>query len=61
MSCESLLPWIPPVGDEPMATLDVRDVMLVAGHDPYASKGVVDVMRPRLRADSVVDESAPPR
>jgi phytanoyl-CoA hydroxylase len=61
MSCESLLPWLPPVGDEPMATLDVRDVMLVAGHDPYASKGVVDVMRPRLRADSVVDESAPPR
>ena len=61
MSAESLLPWLPPGGAEPMATLDMRDVMLVAGHDPYASKGVVDVMRPRLRAETVVDESAPTR
>jgi ectoine hydroxylase-related dioxygenase (phytanoyl-CoA dioxygenase family) len=60
MSCESLLPWLPPGSDEAMATLDMRDIVLVAGHDPHASKGVVDIMRPRLRADSAVDESAPP-
>jgi hypothetical protein len=60
MSCESLLPWLPPGSDETMATLDMRDIVLVAGHDPHASKGVVDIMRPRLRADSAVDESAPP-
>ena len=59
MSAESLLPWLPPVGNEPMATLDMRDVMLVAGHDPYLCKGVADVMRPRLRAETVVDEPVP--
>jgi ectoine hydroxylase-related dioxygenase (phytanoyl-CoA dioxygenase family) len=51
MSAESLLPWLPPDGDEPMGTLDHRDVLLVAGEDPYAAKGTVDVMRPRLRPE----------
>jgi hypothetical protein len=34
-----------------MGTLDHRDVLLVAGEDPYAAKGTVDVVRPRLRAE----------
>jgi phytanoyl-CoA hydroxylase len=51
MSAESLLPWFPPRDGEPMATLDHRDVLLVAGEDPYGAKGTVDVMRPRLRPE----------
>jgi phytanoyl-CoA hydroxylase len=51
MSAESLLPWFPPCDGEPMGTLDHRDVLLVAGEDPYAAKGTVDVVRPRLRAE----------
>ena len=34
-----------------MATVDHRDVLLVAGHDPYAARGTTDVMRPRLRRE----------
>jgi phytanoyl-CoA hydroxylase len=49
MSAESLLPWFPPTGDETMALLDHRDVLLVAGEDPYASKGTTDISRPYLR------------
>jgi len=51
MSAESLLPWLPPGQDDTMATADCRDVLLVAGADPYAAKGTVDVMHPRLRVD----------
>jgi ectoine hydroxylase-related dioxygenase (phytanoyl-CoA dioxygenase family) len=49
MSAESLLPWFPPAAGETMATADHRDVVLVAGHDPYAAKGTHDLQRPRLR------------
>jgi len=51
MSAESLLPWFPPVDGEPMALLDHRDVVLVAGRDPHAAKGTTDVTRPHLRRD----------
>jgi ectoine hydroxylase-related dioxygenase (phytanoyl-CoA dioxygenase family) len=51
MSAESLLPWFRPEDDEPMGTADFRDVVLVAGEDPYAFKGTVDVMRPHVRPD----------
>jgi phytanoyl-CoA hydroxylase len=51
MSAESLLPWLPPDADHKMATTDVRDVVLVAGRDPYAYKGVEDVNRPWVRPD----------
>jgi len=49
MSAESLLPWdcagrIPP-------TRDNRDVVMVAGEDPYAWKGLEDNQRPFLRAE----------
>jgi phytanoyl-CoA hydroxylase len=51
MSAQSLLPWmLPPVGVT-MGRADHRDIVLVAGTDPYASKGTVDVMRPHVRPD----------
>lgn len=52
MSAESLLPWLPPSESETMATVDHRDVLLVAGCDPYAARGTTDVMAPRLRRDA---------
>jgi phytanoyl-CoA hydroxylase len=51
MSAESLLPWFPPSEREPMATTDHRDILLVAGEDPYAFKGTTDLMRPHIRPD----------
>ncbi|GAB3754712.1 phytanoyl-CoA dioxygenase family protein [Microlunatus parietis] len=51
MSAESLLPWRPPVEGESMATADFRDVLLVAGEDPYAYKGITEVNRPLSRPD----------
>jgi hypothetical protein len=39
MSAESLLPWHPPQPGEAMGTLDFRDIVMVAGIDPYAFKG----------------------
>lgn len=49
MSAESLLPWHPPLGGEYMGTLDYRDIVMVAGKDPYAHKGVRDLARPHVR------------
>lgn len=40
MSAQSLLPWHNPREGEHMATADMRDVVLIAGKDPYAYKGV---------------------
>lgn len=51
MSAESLLPWFPPGPGETMATTDHRDVVLVAGLDPHAAKGTLDVQRPWLRRE----------
>lgn len=51
MSAESLLPWRPPAEDEHMAIADYRDIVLVAGEDPYAYKGTTDLARPYSRPD----------
>lgn len=51
MSAESLLPWFRPQEREPMGTTDHRDIVLVAGEDPYAFKGATDLMRPHVRPD----------
>lgn len=51
MSAESLLPWRPPAADEWMAIADYRDVVLVAGEDPYAYKGTADLAKPFSRPD----------
>lgn len=53
MSAESLLPWftkktMPEAKNA--ATADYRDIVLVAGKDPYAYKGTVDIARPQVRA-----------
>jgi ectoine hydroxylase-related dioxygenase (phytanoyl-CoA dioxygenase family) len=52
MSAESLLPWMP-VGnpDIPIAQLDNRDVVIVAGADPYAWKGYEEINRVHVRPD----------
>ncbi|MDX2081700.1 MAG: phytanoyl-CoA dioxygenase family protein [Terrimicrobiaceae bacterium] len=49
MSAQSLLPWTSDTGGKPVSTFDARDVVLVAGTDPYAYKGTVDVARPMIR------------
>lgn len=51
MSAESLLPWRRPADDEHMAIADYRDVVLVAGRDPYAYKGLQDLAVPHTRPD----------
>jgi len=50
MSAESLLPWdqdgnLPP-------TADLRDIVMVAGTDPYAWKGIVNANQAYLRAEA---------
>jgi ectoine hydroxylase-related dioxygenase (phytanoyl-CoA dioxygenase family) len=51
MSAESFLPWFPPPQGAGMGRADHRDVVLVAGTDPYAHTGTSDVMRPHVRPD----------
>lgn len=49
MSAESMLPWDQ---DGKLApTEDLRDIVLVAGEDPYAWKGKVDLNKPFLRPE----------
>ena len=51
MSAESLLPWHKPREGEPgMGMLDMRDIVMVAGVDPYAHKGVEERVKPHVRA-----------
>jgi len=51
MSARSLLPWrLPPDGTH-IAKWDYRDVVLVAGTDPYAYKGTTDTSEPYIRPD----------
>ncbi|HEY8456935.1 MAG TPA: phytanoyl-CoA dioxygenase family protein [Actinopolymorphaceae bacterium] len=49
MSAESLLPWRPEDGH--VAAWDYRDIVMVAGEDPYAYKGTADIARPHVRPD----------
>jgi phytanoyl-CoA hydroxylase len=51
MSAESLLPWRPPSHGEHMGITDYRDVVLVAGEDPYGYKGTEDIARAYSRPD----------
>ena len=50
MSAQSLLPWTRPPDDVHVAKWDCRDVVLVAGTDPYAWRGTRN-HRPHLRPD----------
>jgi hypothetical protein len=49
MSAASLLPWMAPADGVHVAKQDFRDIVMIAGRDPYAYKGTIDVMRPHLR------------
>lgn len=51
MSAESVLPWREPREGEHMGIADFRDIVLVAGEDPYAYKGIDDINRPHSRPD----------
>jgi phytanoyl-CoA hydroxylase len=51
MSAESLLPWRPPREDEHMGIVDYRDIVLVAGEDPYSYKGIEEIAKPYSRPD----------
>ena len=52
MSAESVLPWWRHGGPIP-PTQDLRDIVMVAGVDPYAYKGTVDLNRPYVRRESM--------
>jgi ectoine hydroxylase-related dioxygenase (phytanoyl-CoA dioxygenase family) len=49
MSAQSLLPWGAPPADPHAGRWDYRDIVLVAGNDPYAFKGTVDASTPHVR------------
>lgn len=46
MSARSLLPWTAP---GPRDRSDNRDIVMIAGDDPYAWRGLEDITRPYLR------------
>ncbi len=50
MNAASLLPWTPQ-DDVPIAMTDFRDVVLVAGTDPYAWQPAVELSRVEVRPD----------
>lgn len=52
MSAESLLPWS--IGFPPTPRTDFRDVVLVSGDDPYANKGIEDLVFPFVRPEDPV-------
>ncbi|MCW3843573.1 phytanoyl-CoA dioxygenase family protein [Micromonospora yasonensis] len=51
MSAESLLPWGPLPSDCHIGKHDFRDIVMVAGEDPYAWRGVEDVVGLHVRPD----------
>ncbi len=50
MNAHSLLPWHHPAPDVGMAIADFRDIVMVAGHDPYAYKGTQDISKVSIRS-----------
>ena len=48
-SCETTLPWQRPAENESVAKTDYRDIVVVAGADPYAYKGLKDIAKPIVR------------
>jgi len=49
MSAESMLPW--DQDGKLTSTEDLRDIVMVAGEDPYAWKGIIDANQPYLRPE----------
>lgn len=52
MSAESMLPWDQDGNLQP--TEDLRDIVLVAGEDPYAWKVTIEATKPYLRPEKLV-------
>ena len=50
MSAESLLPWHAVQPGERMATADVREIVMIAGEDPYEYKGTTMSGKPSVRS-----------
>ena len=50
-SAETLLPWLTPEKGEGIAMHDHRDIVMIAGEDPYAYRGITDVMYSHIRPD----------
>lgn len=51
MSAESLLPWMAFEPGTRIAIADHRDIVMIAGKDPYDYKGLEDRHRPSVRPD----------
>jgi hypothetical protein len=51
MSAESLLPWLEAPPGVPAVAHDHRDIVMISGTDPYAWKGLSDIVRPEVRPD----------
>ncbi|WP_422114999.1 phytanoyl-CoA dioxygenase family protein [Brachybacterium sp. UNK5269] len=51
MSAESLLPWQQVPEGSHVGKHDFRDIVMIAGEDPYRFKGTIDVARPHSRPD----------
>jgi ectoine hydroxylase-related dioxygenase (phytanoyl-CoA dioxygenase family) len=49
MSAQSLLPWRQPKEREWMGIADYRDIVMIAGKDPYAFKGTEELAVPYIR------------
>lgn len=49
MSADSLLPWRPGKAGESIATTDYRDIVMVAGQDPYEWKGTEEIAHAHVR------------
>lgn len=49
MSAESLLPWFLPREGEHQGINDFRDIVMIAGQDPYAWKGIENRTFPKVR------------
>jgi hypothetical protein len=53
MSAESLLPWFSPPDGRQVAITDYRDIVMIAGKDPYAYKGYADLAEAHVRRDKL--------
>lgn len=49
MSAQSLLPWRQPKENEGMGMADYRDIVMIAGSDPYGWKGTEELATPGVR------------
>jgi phytanoyl-CoA hydroxylase len=53
MSAESLLPWLPSQDGTRMALTDYRDIVMIAGKDPFAYKGIENIAEASVRPDKL--------